>query len=156
MFILFSTWRFDSPRSEIFLDGGCIFLAVAGNRLSSLYPDRSQRCVLCVCLQASFKQRNVYKCKRESEADIKIVLYFSLLFVNILWLTFPSRSLLLYLSNKGKTLTLTATRNPFHSSTSAKLTAVRRLFEAVDIAQTHGSNLLSDPAQEQWENILNL
>jgi hypothetical protein len=60
-----------------------------------------------------------------------------------------TQSSFIYLSNKGNALTLTATRNPFLSSTSAKLTAVMRLFEAVDIAQTHGSNLLSDPAQEQ-------
>jgi hypothetical protein len=82
---------------------------------------------------------------KESDADIKIDRAIFLFTVREhLMINIPiTQSLLLYLSNKGKILTAT-----LHSSTSAELSAVWRLFEAVDIAQTHGSNLLSDPAQE--------
>ena len=35
-----------------------------------------------------------------------------------------------------------------HSMTTARLSAMRRLFEAIHIAQTHRSNLLSNPAKK--------
>lgn len=45
MCMLFSICRFDSWQKEIFLEGVSF---LADNRPSSLYPDTSQRCVVCV------------------------------------------------------------------------------------------------------------
>lgn len=79
------------------------------------------------------------------------------MFVNILWLALPSRTGQSYKPiSQGKITDTGSNQKPFplqRPRESAILSGGPWKQSTIDIAQTHCSNLLSDPAQEWWEEI---
>jgi hypothetical protein len=133
----------------IFRKEGVSFLLITG--LAA--PVRSDHNVVYVCLQAW--SNITCTSVTESEADIYIFLF--AMFVKILWLALPSRRGQSYKPTSQRKITDTrSNQKPFplqRPRESAILSGGSWKPSTIDIAQTHCSNLLSNPAQEWWEEI---